>query len=331
MREYIRVLFCAKAFSQRRRHFWQIFLAGLGCGISTLPALGLVGPSHPAPEFAPYTVMVLDSSAGQNNASFCTASIIAPDIVLTAAHCVSDLAHTQVFFPGGESKSSVLGVALTVWILACAALALLAVRSGQVRTRLALQAFLSLVVLGGVIAYYFLPKAAERLVFFNVAAIAINPGYRPSTGALQPVSIDLALLRLAKSLPPQFKPVGLTDAVHVKAGQPLRIVGFGHADEDERGTQGILRMGTLAVIRPDSPYFIKLIDPDGTGLGGCTGDSGAPVFLTTEPTLAAVTIRAKGNDGYSCGAMTEAVLAGPQFPWIRAIQQAWASTDRLTL
>jgi hypothetical protein len=105
----------------------------------------------------------------------------------------------------------------------------------------------------------------------------------------------------------------------------LRIVGFGRADEDVSGTSGILRAGILAVGSPRSQSLLWLVDPDGTGLGGCTGDSGAPILAVDQPVLVAVAIRAKGRDGYSCGAVTEAVQMGPQLPWVREMLRAWGA------
>jgi Trypsin len=265
MRGYFRIGSFAKKLLPARCLGLGTLLACLSGLVFTSPVFALVGPARQAPEFAPYVVMVLDSSSG--DASFCTASVLAPDVVLTAAHCVSTLSGTQVFFRGGQDK----------------------------------------------------------LVFFDVASIAIHPEYRPN-GRKQLISIDLALVRLAKPLPPSFKPVELTDSGRVKTGQPLRIVGFGLGDEDERGTSGILRTGVLAVSGPKSSALIWLTDPEGSGLGGCTGDSGAPIFAVGQQKLVAVAIRAKGNNGYSCGAVTEAALTGPQLPWIRKFLQAWGAT-----
>ena len=209
-------------------------------------------------------------------------------------------------------------------------LALLAIRLRGVRTLLALQTGLSLALFGSVLAYYLWPGFAARLVFFDVAAIAINPGYRPDTGP-DGISIDLALLRLSNPLPSSFEPVELPHDVPVELGRRLQIAGFGHTDEQEQGTPGILRTAVLAVSGPISPVLVRLIDPEGSGLGGCTGDSGAPLFTIGQPVLAAVAIKAKGTNGYSCGAATEAVLAEPQVPWISKVLNAWRATDNMTL
>ena len=231
-----------------------------------------------------------------------------------------------MFFRGGESKQIFLAAAWITWVLVSVLFAVLAIRFGRVRASAALQAGLSLVLFGSALAYYLWPSAAARLVFLDVAAIAINPGYSPNTGQ-DTVSIDLALVRLAKPLPSSFKAVELLHDFPVEIGQPLRIVGYGHADEVERGTSGVLRTAVLAVSGPKSPFLIRLTDPEDTGLGGCTGDSGGPVFAVGRPALVAVAIRAKGIDGYACGAVTEAVLAGPQWPWIHKVLQAWGATE----
>jgi hypothetical protein len=270
MRGYFRSVSLAKAFLPAPRVGVGTILACLSGMVLTAPVIALVGPAREAPEFAPYVVSVLDKSGGGNGggASFCTASVIAPDVVLTAAHCVSNLSDTRVFFRGDHSQ----------------------------------------------------------LVLVDIASIAIHPEFRPKIGRKQLISIDLALLRLAEPLPPTFKPVELTDSGPVATGQPFRMAGFGRADESVSGTSGVLRAGILVASRPKSPVLVWLTDPDGTGLGGCTGDSGAPVLAIGQLALVAVAIRAKGNNGYSCGAMTEAVLIGPQIPWVRKTLQAWGAT-----
>lgn len=270
MRGNFRIVSLVKAFWPAPRAGVGTILACLSGMVLTAPVFALVGPAREAPEFAPYVVTVLDKTGGGRGggASFCTASVIAPDVVLTAAHCVSNLSNTRVFIRNGHGQ----------------------------------------------------------LVFFDVAAIAVHPEFRPKIGRKQLFSIDLALLRLAEPLPASFMPIELADSGPVATGQPFRIAGFGRADESVSGTSGVLRAGILVASGPKSPVLVWLTDPDGTGLGGCTGDSGAPVLAIGQPALIAVAIRAKGNNGYSCGAMTEAVLIGPQMPWVRKILQAWGAT-----
>jgi hypothetical protein len=249
----------------RNRGLRRLFLSLCGTALAA-PASALVGPAREAPQFAPYVVMVMYRSGGDT--SFCTASVITSNIVLTAAHCVSDLSDTRVFYRGGLGK----------------------------------------------------------LALFDVTTVAINPDYKPNAWRQHFVSIDLALLRLKEPLPSSFQPVELADFGPIATGQRLRIAGFGRADEDVSGTSGILRVGILSVTGPKSKLLAFLVDPNGFGLGGCTGDSGAPIFAIDRPLLVAVAIRAKGKGGYSCGASTEAVQIGPQMPWIHEILRAWGTT-----
>ncbi|MCI0465511.1 MAG: S1 family peptidase [Beijerinckiaceae bacterium] len=238
-------------------------LACLWIAVLEQPASALVGPAREAPQFAPYTVMVKYGSG--DDTSFCTASVIASNAVLTAAHCVSGLGDTRVFYRGSQGK----------------------------------------------------------LILFDATAIAIHPGYIPNAARRHLVSIDLALVRLGEPLPAAFKPVEIADSGEVTIGQRLQIAGFGRGDEEMSGTSGVLRAGILVTAGPKSKSLAWLVDPDGTGLGGCTGDSGAPIFRIGEPQLIAVAIRAKGNNGYACGAITEAVQIWPQRPWIQATLRAW--------
>ena len=234
------------------------------------PALPMVGPAQEAPEFAPFAVMVMTRSG--SGADFCTAGVIARNVVLTAAHCVTDISDTKVFFRASENK----------------------------------------------------------LVVFDVAAIAAHPRWKPNSGRKR-ISVDLALVRLTEPLPSRFKPLELARLDHVSIGERFRMIGFGRASEDVSGTSGVLRAGILAVGALEAPpVFVKLVDPNGTGLGGCTGDSGGPILSTDQLALAAVAIQAKGYGGRSCGAATRAVLIGPLLPWIRETLRSWNASWSMT-
>jgi len=71
-------------------------------------APALVGPAREAPELDPYVVMVLNRSGG--SASYCSASVVARDIVLTAAHCVTTPDDTRVHFRDAQGKPILLEV-----------------------------------------------------------------------------------------------------------------------------------------------------------------------------------------------------------------------------
>jgi len=187
----------------------------------------------------------------------------------------------------------------------------------------------------------FYRESSGDRVFLGVEKIAINPDYRPDASPQGEQSIDLALLLLSEPLPSKFKPVELGGIGPVAVGQRVRIAGFGLSDEDKvriasfgpsnediSGTSGVLRAGVLISSGPKLT-FAFLIDPAGTGLGACVGDSGAPVFAGNGPRQVAVAIQAKGEGGHRCGETTVAVQLAPQMPWIRKTLHAWGAAQGL--
>jgi len=276
-----RFIRCALVSLRGRDLPWQGFILSLCLMAVAAPAAALVGPAREAPQYAPYAVVVLDQTAAETNV--CTASVVARNAVLTAAHCVSGLQGTHVFYREGSGKG----------------------------------------------------------VFLGVDKIAINPGYKPEAAGEGAFTIDLALLLLSAPLPQSFRPVEFDGAAPVAVGQRVHIAGFGLSDEDrvriasfgpseddKNGTSGVLRAGVLISSGPKSKFAV-LIDPAGRGLGGCIGDSGAPVFAGKEPLQVAVAIKARGEGGNPCGDSTVAVQLAPQLPWLRATLQAWGGVQGL--
>ncbi|WP_198017175.1 S1 family peptidase [Methylocapsa acidiphila] len=243
-------------------------LVGLLLWLLPTSAAALVGPARESTDLAPYVVVVLNRNG--TSASFCTGSVIAQDVVLTAAHCVSTPDDTRIYLAGADS----------------------------------------------------------RPIMLEVASVAINPGYRPDAIKRRLVSIDLALLRLAEPLPTSFAPVELSKSAKAAVGQSFRIAGFGVASENAGGTGGVLRQGVLVASEPRSAILLWLTDPNRAGLGGCTGDSGAPVFTKDAPLLVAVAVWAKGDRGHLCGALTQAALVAPQMDWVQNVLRAWSALGR---
>lgn len=94
---------------RRRKKRLRQALACLSMALIPPPASALVGPAREAPDLEPYVVMVLNRN--DSSASFCSASVIARNIVLTAAHCVTSPDDTRVFFRDAEGRSTILEVA----------------------------------------------------------------------------------------------------------------------------------------------------------------------------------------------------------------------------
>ncbi len=75
------------------------------------PAQAIVGPSQDPGPASGHVVMLLKRSA--NGSGFCSGTLIAPRIILTAAHCVGPLADMRVHYRDAVGKPVLLGVART--------------------------------------------------------------------------------------------------------------------------------------------------------------------------------------------------------------------------
>jgi len=73
------------------------------------PAVAMVGPTGDAGAYAAHVVMALAQSG--RGSGFCSGAVLAPNIVLTAAHCVAAPAATRVHFRDGAGKPVLIEVA----------------------------------------------------------------------------------------------------------------------------------------------------------------------------------------------------------------------------
>jgi S1-C subfamily serine protease len=168
----------------------------------------------------------------------------------------------------------------------------------------------------------FYRDASGGEVFAEVAAVALNPGYRADSIARRVPSVDLALVETSAPLDARFSAPDISQTGEAAIGQPVFVAGFGVAREGEQKTAGVLRSARLAVRAPLSKILLWADDPNGEGLGVCVGDSGGPVF-SDEGTLLAIAAWATGAGGRHCGGLTQAILVGPELSWIRGTLNNW--------
>ena len=82
---------------------------GLAAALVSAPALAMVGETSPAPELSKNLVMVLTREG--SGAGFCTASVLAANVILTAAHCVTSLPNMRVHFGDTASPPPLIEIA----------------------------------------------------------------------------------------------------------------------------------------------------------------------------------------------------------------------------
>jgi len=164
-----------------------------------------------------------------------------------------------------------------------------------------------------------LPGADYKLVGFSparqpilkdFAAIERHPDFDVSAVLRHRVTADVALLKPAASLgnpAASLAPSGGAVAV----GDRFVVAGYGLTIPGDGKSGGTVRSATLVATGAPGDLQIRLVDPatkgERSGLGACTGDSGAPVFRNTDVRLAVIGVVSWStgpNNSAGCGGLT---------------------------
>ena len=116
----------------------------------------------------------------------------------------------------------------------------------------------------------------------DVDKIRRHPGFNMANYKASRATADVALIKLKSPLPDIVMPAVLAAPRRVEVGETLAIAGFGVTQAGTAHGLAVPRMASLAVTGTPGSLQIRLQDPatknERPGLGGCTGDSGAPAF-----------------------------------------------------
>lgn len=142
-----------------------------------------------------------------------------------------------------------------------------------------------------------------------VRAIARHPRFSMASYAANRATADVALIKLAAPLPAIVVPAGLAAARRVADGEKMTIAGFGVTQAGTALGLGVPRAAQLVVTGKPGSLQIRLLDAktrnQRPGLGGCTGDSGAPVYDGVGPlVIGVISWSTAAGDEEGCGGLT---------------------------
>jgi secreted trypsin-like serine protease len=170
----------------------------------------------------------------------------------------------------------------------------------------------------------FYRDASGQPVLGEVEAAIVHPSYRADAVVKRVISIDLALVETRTPLDPRFSPAELDSSGQTSVGEALQIFGYGVASEGDGRSAGVLRAAGLVVRAPLSSILLWAEDPNGQGVGACTGDSGGPIVSAAGGKVLAIVAWSSGaRRGSHCGALTQGPLVGPQMDWITRTLEGW--------
>jgi hypothetical protein len=166
--------------------------------------------------------------------------------------------------------------------------------------------------------------AAHRPTLRDVSQVLTHPQFDLNTLLSHRATADVALLRLTAPLPAAFAPAPLAiGRKSVAVGDHFLVAGYGVAIRGDGRTGGTIRTADLVATGQPGTLQVRLVDATTNGvragLSACTGDSGAPVFDTSEGRLSIVGIVSWStgpalSDG--CGGLTGVTPLTQYQAWI---------------
>ena len=166
--------------------------------------------------------------------------------------------------------------------------------------------------------------ARHQPILRDVADIARHPQFELKALLAHRVTADVALLKLAQ--PADLAPARLMPSQEpVAVGDRFLVAGYGVAVRGDGRTGGQVRAATLSATGQPGSLQIRLLDPAAAGAGGfgaCTGDSGAPVFVLSEPLSVIGLVSWSTGPGLTggCGGLTGVTPLARYHGWI--VEQA---------
>ncbi|MDR7039414.1 MULTISPECIES: S1 family peptidase [Methylobacterium] len=239
--------------------------------LGALPAQAVIqGEVSRDPNGLRASVVRIESTQGE----ICSGTLIAPDLVLTAAHCVMH-----------RAGYSVVAV-----------------------------------------------DRAFRQRRISAVAASMHPDFVPGTTPEDQPGVDLAMIKLAEPLGPDFQPLDPRGAGSISKGDPVDIAGFGVVAENRRNTARTLRqahlvsIGSLQVANRVTVVTDRRRFAETVGAGACLGDSGGPILrggpggyqIVGVVSWSSGAMQQNTRQRTACGGFTAVTPLGEHTGWISA-------------
>lgn len=214
--------------------------------------------------------------------NFCSGTLIAPDLVLTAAHCIADMSQELGISKANFVKNVTVGFGTSI------------VKS---------------------------PKD-PKVKFVGLKNYQVHPEYVVgSVETAESVAMkDVALVRLAKPAPAGFVPAQLpTEDLVLRVGDSVMLAGFGLTNGVFGTTAKSLNKVEVRIHNPNltSTQFSYVTE---SGKTACSGDSGGPAYVRgIKGQLVVVGVTSWGDN--RCVEMGAYSLVSAFKPWIQSLRQ----------
>ncbi|MBI3699088.1 MAG: S1 family peptidase [Afipia sp.] len=159
-----------------------------------------------------------------------------------------------------------------------------------------------------------------------------HPQFNMQTMLAHRATADVALLQLPSPVPKKSPAILGAPRIPIQPGSRFTVAGVGVTTSGGDDGVGTIRAANLVVTGNPGTLQMRLVDPvtqnKSSGMGACTGDSGAPAFEDQDgkSVIAGVVSWSTGpNNGDGCGGLTGITPLTLYKDWIVKTAREWGA------